>query len=118
MSAIQETYGLLQETDRLLGDIEAKIDAIEGKKHSLNITLETFKDIERLALRWTVLAGRLGLPEDVDNAVGKIARLLSALRMLHISMSLLLSTNPLTAAFGVAGLIGSVFTLNDVFARY
>ena len=118
MSAIQETYVLLGETDRLLGDIEAKIDSIEGKKQSLEVTLEAFKDVERLALRWLVLSRQLGLPEDMDVAVGKIVRLISALRMLQISLSLMMATNPLTAVFGVAGLIGSVFTIQDVFAGY
>lgn len=118
MSQIAESYALLQEIDRLLADIEAKIDTIEQKRPKLESTLQTFQQVERLALRWLVIARRMGLPEEVNGAISKIAQLISAIRMLQISMSLLYATNPLTAAIGVAGLIGSVMTFSDVFAGY
>jgi hypothetical protein len=118
MSEIQQSYALLQEIDRLLADIELKINSIEGKQPKLEKSLDTFRQVERLALRWLVLAQRMGLPEDVDGAVGKIAQLISAIRMLDISMNLMLATNPYTAAIGVAGLIGSAMTMSDVLAGY
>ena len=118
MSEIQEAYATLQEIDRLLAGIELKIRMIEGVQPKLEDTLETFRDIERLALRWLVLARRMGLPEDMDAAVGTVARVISALRMLDISINLMLASNPYTAAIGVAGLIGSAMTMNDMLAGY
>ena len=118
MSEIQETYTLLTETDQLLSNIEAKIDSIESKQPQLEITLQTFQQIERLALRWLVLSRRLGLPDDTARAIDLIARLISSIRMLQLSMSLMYATNPLTAAIGVAGLVGGVMSFGDAFAGY
>ena len=81
-------------------------------------SLDTFRQVERLALRWLVVAKRMGLPEDVDAVVNKMARILTSIRMLQMSMSLMLSTNPLTAAIGVAGFTGSVMTLSDSLVGY
>ena len=109
---------MLQQIDKLLADIELKINNIEGKQPKLESTLQTFREIERLALRWLVLSRRLGLPDDVDQAINKVAQLITSIRMLQISMSLLYATNPLTAAIGVAGLIGGVISITDTFAGY
>ena len=60
----------------------------------------------------------MGLPEEADGAIAKIAQLISTIRMLQISMNLMLASNPLTMGIGVAGLIGSAMTMSDVLAGY
>ena len=80
--------------------------------------LATFRELERVALRYLVLARRMGLPEDVDRAVNLLARLVTTARMAQISLSMLMMGNPLTAALGIAGLAGAVLSLNDAFAGY
>lgn len=118
LSEIQQAYVILQQIDKLLADIELKINTIEGKRPQLESTLRTFQQVERLALRYLVLAQRMGLPEDVDSAINLIARLITSIRMLQISLSMLYATNPVTAAIGVAGLFGSAVTLTDSLAGY
>jgi hypothetical protein len=104
--------------DKLLADIELKINNIEGKRVQVENTLKTFQQVERLALRYLVLARRMGLPEELDAAIGKIAQLITAIRMLQIAADLAMASNPVTAAIGVAGLLGSVYTFGDVMAGY
>lgn len=94
------------------------MDVIEGKQPKLESTLKTFQQVERLALRYLVLARRMGLPEDVDAAINLVARLITSIRMLQISLSMLYATNPLTAAIGVAGLIGGAVSITDSLAGY
>lgn len=118
MSQIQEAYQTLAEIDRLLADIELKITKIEGQAPTLERNLDTFRQVERLALRWLAIARRMGLPEEVDAAVNRIAQLITSLRMLQIASNLILTMHPLTAAIGVAGLIGGSMSLTDVFAGY
>lgn len=120
MSQIQEAYQTLAEIDRLLADIELKITKITNTdtQQKMERTVSTFREAERLAIRWLALGRQLGLPEQVDAAITKIAQLVTTIRMLQISLSLMMATNPLTAAVGVAGLLGSVVTVTDVFARY
>ena len=91
---------------------------IEGKQPKLESTLHTFQQVERLALRWLVLARRMGLPEDADQVVNVLARVVTMIRMYQISINLLLATNPVTAAIGVAGLLGVAVSATDVLAGY
>jgi hypothetical protein len=106
------------EVDRLLADIELKISRIENKAPQMSRALTTFSQAERLALRWLVLAQRMGLPEDVDAAVNRIARLITAIEMLRTASNLLLASNPVTMAIGVAGLIGGALSVSDAMAGY
>lgn len=120
MSQIQEAYQTLAEIDKLLADIELKISKItdSGTREKLERTRNTFIEVERLALRWLVLAKRMGLPEDVDMAVSAIAQLITMIRMAQIAMNLAMASNPLTAAIGVAGLIGVAYSTGDLLAGY
>ena len=118
MSQIQEAYQTLAEIDRLLASIELKINRIEGKAPQLERTLNSFREVERLALRWLVLARRMGLPEDAEQVVNVLARVVTMIRMYQISINLLLATNPVTAAIGVAGLLGVAVSATDVLAGY
>jgi len=117
-SDTQQIMDMLQEIERLLIDIEPKIANIERKQPQLESALQTFKDIERLALRWLVITRRLGLPEDVGNALDKIARLLVMINMLQMSMSMLMATNPFTVGIGVAGGVGVALSMGDMMAGY
>ena len=75
----QEVFQILTEIDRLLADIELKITRIQGGAGSsgaLASLTEKFVALERLALRWLVLTRRMGLPENVSNAIDLILSLI------------------------------------------
>ena len=120
MSQIQEAYQTLAEIDRLLADIELKITNITNTETAqrLETNLNTFRQLERLALRYLTLARRMGLPEDVGAAIDFLARLVVVIRMAQISISMMMATNPLTVAIGVAGLVGTAVSMTDTFAGY
>ena len=118
LSETAQIYEYLVKIDALLSNIQVKTEKIERDMPQTRASLETFKEIERLALRWLVLARRMGLPEEINNAISLITRLISSIRMLQISLNLLMATNPLTMAIGIAGLIGSAYTMADTFAGY
>ena len=118
MSEIREAYDLLTQIDRLLADIELKINRIEGQAPALERNLGSFRQLERLALRWLVLARHMGLPEDVDSAINKIAKLIVMLRMAQMSLNMLMMGNPVTAAIGFAGMMTTLVSASDVMAGY
>lgn len=127
MSQAQEAYALLQEVDRLLANIEVRIQRIEGgaegaegteRLDRLKETLATFRQLERLVLRWLVLAQRLGLPEDITKAITIISKLIVVLRMWQMSTNLMMMSNPISAALGVAGLVGTVLSFSDIVMGY
>ena len=117
----QEVFQILTEIDKLLADIELKIIRIQGGAGSsgaLAGLTTKFQQIERLALRWLALSRRMGLPEDVGAVIDFLARLITSVRMAQISLSLVMASNPVTAAIGFAGLMGSAFSLIDVVGGY
>jgi hypothetical protein len=100
MSEIQESYALLQEVDRLLADIELKISNIERKAPVMERNLQTFRQLERVAMRYLILARQLGLPEDAEKAINVLARLLMVLRMVQMTMNL--------ATWGPLGIVAAI----------
>lgn len=76
-----------------------------------------FRQLERILFRSLSLMRRMGLPENVDEAVSKIQQLIFILRSLQITIRLtqaaLLSMGPLgIATAGLAG-IGTLVSIGD-----
>jgi hypothetical protein len=65
--------------------------------------LSVFKEVEAVARRYLILAKRLGLPEDVDNAVRFLSRVLIILRQIQLTASLV--------AMGPVGIIMAIPTV-------
>lgn len=80
-------------------------------EYALTVNIEDaadkIKQLERLFFRVLGIIQRMGLPDDVNKAISTIRKLIATLRMLQISISLIASTNPVTAAFGIVGLVGT-----------
>lgn len=113
--------GSLNEIQQIRAELEqirAIVTELEPKLEKAPRQLATFRELERVALRYLVLAKRMGLPEDVDRAINFITRLVVVARQAQISLSLLMTTNPVTVALGIAGLAMSAISLTDSFSGY
>lgn len=108
MSEMQETYAVLTEIDRLLAGIELKINKIEGNTPTLERNLETFLQLERVALRYLAILNRLGLPEDAEAVISTLARLISMIRMAQITLNLFYAASGPIGWAAVAG--GAIMT--------
>ena len=62
-----------------------KLDQTERKTGR---NTESFRQLEMVALRYTVIARRIGLPEQADAMIQKISMMLLAMRQLEISIKL------------------------------
>lgn len=94
----------LQEIMALLNTVTIKTERLNTDLPRTKETLVTFRELERLALRYLILARRLGLPEDVTNALTKVSQLIMAVRMLQTAIGMLELSNPYTFALGLANL--------------
>ena len=112
---IAQTYALLQKMYELMNQIEIKS---KTTKKEIENTTKTFQQLEMVALRYIALSRRLGLPDDVQQAIDALARLITTIRMVQLSMNMLLASNPLTAAAGVAGLLMTALSAGDILAGY
>ena len=117
----QEVFQILTEIDKLLAGIELKITKLQGTAGvggGVEGLKTNLRQLERLALRWLVLSRRMGLPEDVQASIDFIMRLIVTLNMLQMSANMVMLSNPVTAAIGVAGMMGGMFSLIDTFGGY
>jgi hypothetical protein len=111
------------ETQQIMADLKeimALIDGVTIKTEKLNNnlprtkeTLSTFRDIERVALRYLVLARRMGLPEDVEKATQVITELIVMIRMAQMSYNMLTSGTPIGLLMGAAGMAITVLSASD-----
>jgi len=113
MSAIQETFQVLTEIDRLLGDIELKINNIEQKTPVIQENLMNFRQLERVALRYLVLSRRMGMPDEVARATEMISRLIILIRMAQMSYNALMMGTPYGLLMGAASIGMTAFAAFD-----
>ena len=118
LAETQQLFNVLTEIDRLLSDIQVKQNQINRDLPRTKESLKTFTQLEQVALRYIALSRRLGLPDDVNRAIDVLARLVTTVRMAQLSIGLLLSSNPLTAAAGIASLGLTAFSMGDMLAGY
>lgn len=107
LAEAQEMMTVLQEIMALLDKAYVKTTTLNNDLPRTKETVKTFRQLERLALRWLVIAKQLGLPPEFQKTVDFIAKVVVAIRMYQISINMLMATNPVTMAIGITGLIGT-----------
>jgi hypothetical protein len=101
ISDIQQIHGMLQEISRLLDEVDTKTDNVTTKTKT---TTEGFRQLEQIAVRYLVLTRRMGLPEDVQQAVDVLMRMIITIRQLQLAASLLMLGTPYGYLMAAAGL--------------
>jgi hypothetical protein len=107
LAETQELMATMKELTALLSGVEAKTDDLIAKTPKIEETATTFRQAERIALRYLAIARRIGLPDQIGQATQVIAELLVMIRMLQMSLTMLELSTPYGWAMGLAG-IGSV----------
>lgn len=107
----QQMYELLVKIDELLSGMTDETDTAIDKLPEIQDSAISLRQVERLALRWLILARRMGLPEEFGRAADFLSRVVVMIRMATMSINMMLSTNPVTAAIGIAGLAGAVVSV-------
>jgi hypothetical protein len=99
---IQQIHSMLQQISRLLDEIDTKTDTTTKKAQA---SIETFNNLEAVALRYLTITRRFGLPENIEQAITTITSLIVALRMAQTTLaSLQLSMGPIGwAGFAASG---------------
>lgn len=104
MSQIQEVYQTLAEIDRLLADIELKINNISspGQQMRLESTLSIYREVVKAARTWLLLVDRMNLPEDAERLISAGQRIIVIFNQMYRAGMLLFSGSPWGFAAGVA----------------
>jgi hypothetical protein len=118
VSDAQQVYNLLVQIDALLRNVEVKTLKLTSDLPRTQETLKTFNQLERVTMRYLAIARSMGLSDDINNAITRITQLISVIRMAQISMNMLMMSNPVTVAMGIAGMITTIATTADIFIGY
>jgi hypothetical protein len=114
------SVGAITDIQQLRMEIEELKRAVDDLEPSLKVAperLATFRQLERVALRYLLLARRIGLPDDVNRATQFLTRILVMLRMAQMSIAMM-ATGPIGILLGVAGIGLTVMSLADMSEGY
>ena len=104
--SLVETRALMdtmKELINLLSNVEAKTEKINNDLPKTKNTLGTFRELERVVLRYMVLAKRIGVSDDINKAIDIVSRLILLLTMAQMSMNMLMRGTPTGILMGIAG---------------
>ncbi len=118
LAETQELMRTMQELMALLKGVEAKTEKLNGDLPRTKETLMTFRQLERLALRWLVLAKQMGLPEDAERVINVLAKVVIMARMAQMSINMMMMSNPITIGIGVAGLLITASSVPSILEGY
>jgi len=104
LAETQELMATMKELMALLQGVEAKTKNIIEDLPQTEHALRNFKQLERVALRYLVIARQLGLPDDIEQAIQLIAKLLIIIRMVQMSL-VSFTGGPLGIASGAASVM-------------
>jgi len=107
-----------QEIIRLLDGVEFKTSKVTNDLPKIKETLMTFKDLERVAVRYLAVVKRLGLPDGVQQQVQLLSQLIVIIRMAQMSYNMLIAGTPVGLLMGVAGLALTGLSFYDSFSGY
>ena len=112
LAETQELMRTMQELMTLLGSVEAKTTKLNEAAPQTEKTLQTFKQLERVSLRYLAISRRMGLPDDAEKVIQVVTKLIIIIEMARMSLRLLaggVATTPggiaIAIASGAAGLI-------------
>jgi hypothetical protein len=100
LSETREIMSVLQEIMALLNNVEFKTKVINEDLPKTQKAFSVFRQLEQVILRYLVLARKMGLPNDINQAISSVAKLIVVVRMLQMTISM--------AAKGPLGLIGAI----------
>ena len=120
MSLIEtrELMETMKELISLLGTVEAKTDKINNDLPKTKNTLGTFRELERVVLRYLVLARKIGVSDDVNKAIDIVSRLILLLTMAQMSMNMLMRGTPAGVLMGIAGVGMTALSMGNPLEGY
>ena len=81
--------------------------------------IDSTRRLETLLYRTLGLLGRLGLPENIDQAIAKVQRLVMTIRLLHTAMIALESASgPVGWALAIVGTGSALLSMGDLVYDY
>jgi hypothetical protein len=104
---------VLQEIMALLNNVEFKTTKLNTELPQTKETMATFRELERVAVRYLAIARRMGLPENATHAIQILSQMVVVIAMVQMSSNMLMRSTPYGWVMGMAGLILSGLSAYD-----
>jgi hypothetical protein len=118
LSETQEIMQFLQEIMALLNNVEFKTKKLNSEMPQTSRGLATFRELERVALRYVALARRIGVPTEVEKAMDAFSKLIILITMAHMSMNMLMRGTPAGWLLGFAGVAMTALSMGNPLEGY
>lgn len=117
LAETQQIMALLTEISQLLDGINVKSTKLNNDLPRTRQTMANFRTLERIALRYLVIARRMGLPEDQERAAEKLSQMIVLVNMLYMSFNMM-TTGPLGVVMGFAGMLLAGMSFGNIMEGY
>jgi hypothetical protein len=114
LSQTQEIMMVCREIIELLNNAELKTTHLVKELPATKETLATFRELERVAIRYLAIVQRMGLNDNVQNQIRVLSQLIVILRMAHMSYTMLTRGTFIGTLMGLASLTMTAFSIYDV----
>lgn len=103
----------LQEIMALLNQTSIKSEKIIRDLPKTNEALITFRQLERIAIRYLAIVNRMGLPDDAQKQIQILTKIIVTVRMAQMSYNMLLAGTPYGLLMSIAGFAMTGFAMYD-----
>ena len=103
----------LQEIMALLNQTSIKSEKVIRDLPKTNEALMSFRQLERIAIRYLAIANRMGLSEDVQKQIQTLSKIIVTVRMLEMSMRMFSAGTPYGLIMSIAGFAMTGFAMYD-----
>ena len=117
LAETQELMRTMQELMDLLSDVETKTTELNNDLPRTKGTLATFKQLERVALRFLVVVRKMGLPQDYEKMLQSLSKILIMLNMIHMSFNMM-QRGPLGGFMAIFSLTGIGMAMPSMLEGY
>jgi hypothetical protein len=103
----------LQEIMEMLKQTSTTSEKVIRDLPKTNEALMTFRQLERIMLRYLAIANRMGLSEDAQKQIQILSKIIVTVRMLEMSMRMLSAGTPYGMLMSIAGFAMTGFAMYD-----
>jgi hypothetical protein len=104
---------MLSEIVSTLGQLENRTTRIESEGDKLARQILTMQELTRIMYRLMAILRRLGLPPEMERAIGQISRLIMITRMLLMAFKMIELSSPYGWIMGILGIAVAGLSVGD-----
>jgi hypothetical protein len=112
--SLEQVYSLVQEIDAMLSSVEEKTTNLEAKVPMIEESSMTLQQATRIAFRFNHILSHMGLPENIQQSIQILQKMVFMLRMVEMSATFLAGGTPYGLIMGGLGAISVILSTSSI----